>query len=160
VRSLPKPAEFSTPPARRGGAWRGATLVATIALLLAGAHAQITAPAYNWSLPVFSSEGYRTMIARGSQAQVTSAGQFDVLNLNLTMFSGDTAARVENVILSPAATFLPEAKVARGDQSVRFIGQGVEATGVHWVYHHAEKKISLNGTVRVTFNAELKDLLQ
>lgn len=129
-------------------------------LLAATASAQITSPAYNWSLPVFSSEGHRTMMARGSQAQVTSAGQFDVLNLNLTMFSGGADAQVDNVILSPAATFLPEAKIARGDQSVRFIGQGVEATGVRWVYHHTEKKISLDGAVRVTFNAELKDLLK
>lgn len=160
MRSPPEPADLSAPPRRHAGAWRVAALVGALGLTLASLPAQITAPAYNWSLPVFSSEGYRTMIARGSQAQVTSPGQFDVLNLNLTMFSGDTVARVENVILSPAATFLPDAKIARGDQSVRFIGQGVEATGVHWVYHHAEKRISLNGTVRVVFNAELKDLLQ
>ncbi len=121
---------------------------------------QITAPAYNWQLPVFTNEGYRSMIARGTQAQALGNHRFEVIDLNLTMFSGDAAARVENVILSPDAVFDPEAKTAHGEKTVRFIGEGVEATGVRWVYFHAEKKISLDGAVRVTFNAELKDLLK
>jgi hypothetical protein len=67
---------------------------------------------------------------------------------------------VENIILSPLAVFLPEAKMAHGEKGVRFIGDGVEASGVHWVYLHESKKISLDGSVSVTFNAELQNLLK
>ena len=122
--------------------------------------AESSAPALNWSLPFFSSEGFRTMTARGSEARAVDAHRFDVVDLNLTLFSGDAASRVETILLSPAASFLPDAKIAKGDKSVRFIGDEVEATGTHWIYRHAEKKISLDGAVRVIFHAELKNLLQ
>jgi hypothetical protein len=133
-----------------------------LALLLAGsaAAAGITAPAINWVFPVFSKEGYRTLLARGSEARVTGEHQFAVTNLNLTFFSGDAATTIETIILSPAATFLPETKLAHGEQSVRFIRDDLEASGTRWVYNHAEKKISLDGDVRVTFHAELKDILK
>jgi hypothetical protein len=122
--------------------------------------AEVSAPAINWVFPLFSKEGYRTVLARGSEARVTGEHQFAVVNLNLTFFSGDAATTVETIILSPAATFLPEAKLAHGEESVRFIRDDVEASGTRWVYNHGEKKISLDGDVRVTFRAELKDILK
>ena len=91
---------------------------------------------------------------------VIDSKRFDVVDLNLTLFSGDAASRVETILLSPAATFLPDDKVAQGEKSVRFIGDEIEASGTRWVYRHGEKKISLDGSVHVTFNAELKNLLQ
>ncbi|MEO6003462.1 MAG: hypothetical protein ABIZ04_01870 [Opitutus sp.] len=131
-----------------------------LALISSATAAESTAPALNWSLPFFSSEGFRTMTARGSEARAVDAHRFDVVDLNLTLFSGDAASRVETILLSPAASFLPDAKIARGDKSVRFIGDEVEATGTRWIYRHTEKKISLDGSVRVIFHAELKNLLQ
>lgn len=122
--------------------------------------ADLTAPAKNWVLPLFSKEGFRSMTARGSEARLVSEHQFEVVDLNLTLFTGDASAKVDTILLSPAATFLPDAKIARGDKSVRFIGDEIEASGTHWVYRHEEKKISLDGDVRVTFRAELKNLLQ
>jgi hypothetical protein len=121
---------------------------------------QITAPAKNWALPLYSDEGFHTMTARGSEARATGNRQFKVVDLNLTFFSGDATNRVETVILSPAATFLPDVKEAHGEKSVRFIRDDIEASGTRWVYLHDKKKISLDGDVRVTFHAELKDLLK
>ncbi len=120
----------------------------------------LTAPAYNWALPLFTKEGFRTMVAHGSKASVTGKDQYEVADLNLTLFSGDAAARVETVILSPAATFEPDAKLAHGENHVRFIRDEVEAAGTRWTYDHAHKKISLDGDVRVTFNAEVTALLK
>jgi hypothetical protein len=121
---------------------------------------EMSAPAKNWALPLYSDEGFHTMTARGSEARAMPERQFAVVDLNLTLFSGDAANRVETVILSPAATFLPDVKQAHGEKSVRFIRDDVEASGMRWVYLHDQKKISLDGTVRVTFHAELKDLLK
>lgn len=121
---------------------------------------EITAPARNWVLPVFSKEGFRQMTARGTEARVLPDRQFEVTDLNLTFFSGDAAAKVETVILSPKAIFLPDDKLAHGEHSVRFIRDEVEASGTRWVYDHAHKKISLDGDVHVTFHAEFQDLLK
>lgn len=124
------------------------------------AFAQIDAPAKNWALPLFTPEGFRSAIARGTEARAISERQFAVTDLSLTFFSGDASARVDTVILSPAAVFEPDPRVARGDQRVRYIRDDIEASGVRWTYWHADKKISLDGDVRVTFRAEIKDLLR
>ena len=114
----------------------------------------------NWVLPLWTKEGYRTMTARGSEARFINSNHVEVVDLNLTLFSADAATRVETILLSPAATFLPHDKVAHGEKSVRYIGDDIEASGVRWTYLHVQKKISLDGNVRVTFRAELKNLLQ
>jgi hypothetical protein len=121
---------------------------------------EINAPARNWVLPVFTKEGYRSMTARGSEARVLPNRQFQVVDLNLTLFSGDPAATVETVILSPEATFVPDAKTAHGEKNVRFIRDEVEASGIRWTYRENNRKISLDGDVHVTFHAEIKDLLK
>lgn len=146
---------------KRTNRWRNLAAAATgffVAISLAAA--ELNAPAKNWVFPVFSKEGYRTMTARGTEARVTAEHQFDVVDLNLTLFSGDAAAKVENIILSPAATFQSDKKIAHGEKSVRYIGDDVEATGTRWRYWQTEKKISLDGNVKVVFQAELKDLLK
>jgi hypothetical protein len=141
---------------------RGFIASASLALLLAPAAfaADFAAPAKNWVLPLFTKEGFRSMTARGTEARVSGERQFEVTDLNLTLFSGDPAMTVETIILSPSATFLPDQKKAHGEKKVRFIRDDVEATGVRWIYWQDDKKISLDGSVRVTFHAELKDLLR
>lgn len=143
---------------------RSALRAAVLGLLLGGLAtapaAEITAPARDWVLPVFSKEGFRTMTARGSEARVIAPRQFEVTDLNLTLFTGAAAPAVETVILSPQAVFQPDDKVAHGEHSVRFIRDEVEASGTRWIYRQAEKKISLDGAVHVTFRAEFQDLLQ
>ncbi len=122
--------------------------------------ANFNAPLLNWTLPLFTDDNFRQMIARGSEARVTGPHLFEVVDLNLTLFSRDAAARVDTVILSPAATFDSEAKTARGEKSVRFIRDDLEAAGTHWMYWYDQKKISLDGNVHVTLRAELPQLLK
>jgi hypothetical protein len=137
------------------------SLISFLFLAAASAFAAgVTSPAKNWILPLFTKEGYRSITARGSEARLSSPREFQVKDLNLTFFSEDPATTVETVILSPAATFLPDEKRAHGENHVRFIRDDVEASGTRWIYWHADKKISLDGDVRVTFHAEMKDLLR
>lgn len=120
----------------------------------------VSAPAYNWVLPIFSDkEGHRSMTLRGSE--VRAAGRnIVVTDLNITIFSGDAAAHVDSVLLSPTAVFLPKENRAMGDKTVRLIRDDVEVTGVGWTYDHAAKKVSLRQDVRVTFRAQLNDILK
>jgi lipopolysaccharide export system protein LptC len=129
-------------------------------LLPASGFAQITAPARNWVLPVFSKEGFRSMTARGTEARATEDRRFHVVDLHLTFFKGGASNEVDSIILSPAATFVPEEKTAHGENHVRLVRDDLEAAGIRWTYRQADKRISLDGNVRVTFRAEIKDLLR
>ena len=133
--------------------------LAGLALLAAGA--VTTAPGSNWVLPLFSDkEGYRSMTARGSEVRPAGGGAFTVSNLNVTIFSGDAAARVETVLLSSLATFFPQEKRASGSNSVRIIRDDLEATGLRWSYVQDQKHVTLEGDVQIIFNAPLPDILK
>ncbi|HVW19996.1 MAG TPA: hypothetical protein VG838_12545 [Opitutaceae bacterium] len=112
------------------------------------------------TLPVFTKEGYRSLLVRASEMRFISQDRVDTTGLNLSVFTGDATERIETILLSPEATFLRNENVARGEKSVRFIRDDFEASGTRWVYNHGEKRISLDGNVRVVFHAELKDILK
>jgi hypothetical protein len=119
-----------------------------------------TAPAVNWVLPIFTDkEGFRSMTLRGSE--VRPAGKsIAVTDLNITIFSGDANAHVDTILLSRAAIFSPKDNRASGESAVRLIRDDIEVTGVGWTYDHAAKKVSLQQNVRVTFRAQLNDILK
>lgn len=121
---------------------------------------EATAPAVNWVLPLFSDrEGHRLMTLRGTEVR-PDGKTIAVTNLSITTFSGDAKAEVDSVLLSPRAVFFPKENRASGDHTVRFIQDDVEVTGTRWTYDHATKKVSLRQNVRVTINANLKDILK
>lgn len=118
------------------------------------------APAVNWVLPLFSREGFRTMTLRGLEARPAAANRIGVTDLNITVFSGDAAAKITTILLSSSAIFDPQARRATGEKSVRILRDDLEATGTTWSYDEAQKRVTLTGDVRIIFNAEIKDLLK
>jgi hypothetical protein len=118
------------------------------------------APAVNWVLPIFTDkEGFRSMTLRGSEVRPTGKS-IAVTDLSITIFSGDAASQVDSMLLSPSAVFSPKENRAGGEKSVRFIRDDIEVTGVGWTYDHTAKKVSLQQNVRVTFRAQLNDILK
>jgi hypothetical protein len=118
------------------------------------------APAVNWVLPIFTDkEGFRSMTLRGSEVRPTGKS-IEVTDLSITIFSGDAATQVDSMLLSPSAVFTPKENRAGGEKSVRFIRDDIEVTGVGWTYDHTAKKVSLQQNVRVTFRAQLNDILK
>jgi hypothetical protein len=118
-------------------------------------------PAKNWVLPLFTAkDGFRNMTLRGSEVRPVGNARIDVSDLSITVFSGDAAAHVETILLSPAAVFLPKEKRATGEKSVRLIHDDIEVTGEGWTYDHEAKKVSLARHVRVVFSAQLNDILK
>jgi lipopolysaccharide export system protein LptC len=99
------------------------------------------------------------MTLRGTEVRPAGSA-ITVTNLSITVFSGDAAAQVDSVLLSPLAVFKPKENRASGDRSVRFIQDDIDGTGTRWTYDHAAKKVSLRGNVRVTFRAKLNDILK
>jgi hypothetical protein len=118
-------------------------------------------PAKNWVLPLFTDkEGFRAMTLRGSEAHAVGAGRIDITDLNITAFSGDAAARVDTVLLSPAAHFFPDAKRATGEKSVRFIRDEMEVTGERWSFDQGEKRVLIDQNVRVVLHMPLHAILK
>lgn len=135
-------------------------LLAGVLPAFAAAPAPTLAPAVNWVAPLFTKDNFHSMTVRGARASFPSGSKVEVTNFDLTVFSGDAAKRIETVIRSPEATFLPKENVARGEVGVQVVRDDLEASGQHWVYDHAQKKVSLTGRVRIVFNAEFKGLLK
>ena len=128
--------------------------------LTATGGASTLAPAINWVAPLFTKDNFHSMTLRGAKASFPTSSEVEVVDLNLTVFSGDAAKKIETVILSTAATFFPKQNLVRGEAGVRVLRDDLEAAGTHWIYDHAQKKVSLTGRVRIVFNAEFKNLLK
>jgi hypothetical protein len=129
-------------------------------LLLAAAADGVTefsTPAVNWVLPLFTDQdGYRSMTLRGATVKPAGANGIAVTELNVTVFSGDAAARVETVLLSQDATFYTKDTRVTGEKNVRVLRDELEVTGENWSYDHNGKKVSIRKNVRVVYRAPLK----
>lgn len=121
----------------------------------------VTSPALNWVLPIFTDrEGYRSMTLRGSEVRAAPDSSIAVTDLSITIFTGTAEAKVDSILLSPSATFFPKKHRATGKKSLRFIQDTIEVTGEDWTYDHDAKKVSINNNVRVTFRAQINDILK
>ena len=140
------------------------TLLSGAALLAAALcwaqEATIAPPAKNWTLPLFTREGYRQMTLKGAEVRPITSDQVDIGGLDVTVFSGGPEAKVDTVILSPEATFMINERIARGDQSVRLIRDDVDVTGVGWTYYYNEKKVLISHSAHVVFHSGLPDMLK
>jgi hypothetical protein len=120
----------------------------------------IAPPARNWTLPLFTKEGYRQMTLRGDEVRPITSDRIDITGMNVTVFSGTADARVDSVLLSPEATFLIGEKIARGNTFVRLIRDDVEVSGEGWTYNYNEKKVLISRHAHVVFHSALPDMLK
>jgi len=128
-----------------------------------GAGAQdipVAPPARDWTLPLFTKDGYRQMTLKGDQVQPVTSDRVDIVGVNVTVFSGAADERVDSVLLSPEATFLINERIARGSRTVRLIRDDVEVKGEDWTYFYNEKKVLINRGAHVVFHAALPNILK
>ncbi|MBM3872340.1 MAG: hypothetical protein FJ382_01145 [Verrucomicrobia bacterium] len=135
-------------------------LLAALPLRAAGPQVQANAPILNFSLPSFNAQGFRTMLVRGREAVVASKTEARLRDMTLTVFSGDAAARVETVFVSPAATVRLDERVVFGEESVRVVNDRFELLGNDWRYEHDARRILIRNGARVVFQTEIRDLLR
>jgi hypothetical protein len=122
--------------------------------------AGINAPAgLNFTLPVFTQQGHRSLLLRGSRGEPVGNDRFDVTDMNLTLYSGDVANRVETIILSPKASYVMTTNVASGSGGFRLIRDDLEASGDRWTYNRIAETVSVEGNARVVIRAPLGNLL-
>jgi hypothetical protein len=117
-------------------------------------------PARNWTLPLFTKEGFRELTIRGDEVHPVSSERVDITGMTVTVFSGNAEAKVDSVLLSPEATFLITQKVAHGDGAVRLVRDDLEVTGEQWSYLYNEKKVIISKHAHVVFHSALPDILK
>lgn len=118
-------------------------------------------PVINFRLPMFTPDGYRAWLVRGSEGYyIPKTNQINIKELTLTVFSGKSDDKVATLILSPTATVFPAESVVTGENTIRVINDDFEATGTGWRYANKEKKTTIDKKVRVTFHAEIKNFLK
>lgn len=101
------------------------------------------------------------MTLRGTEARTVNPTRIDITDLNITTFAGDAAAKVESILLCrELASFHPDAKLVQGTAEVRLMRDDLEITGEQWIYDHGAKKVSIARNTRITFKAQLPDLLK
>lgn len=120
----------------------------------------ILSPGLDWKLPLFTKEGYHSMSLRGEKVYPVSSNQIDVDNIEITVFSGDAAAQVTSILLSPKASYFPKENRASGPGAVRLIRDNIEISGEDWTYYQAGEKISIRRNARVVFNMKIGDMLK
>ena len=140
--------------------WKFLLLLLPVAVAAATTQVSTDKPVINFRLPMFTPDGHRAWLVRGTEARFTAANQIDLTGLTLTIFTGQADDRIETMILSPDARVRPDEQVVTGDGTIRVINDQFEAAGTGWRFAHREKKVSINKNVRVTFRAEFKDLLK
>jgi hypothetical protein len=139
--------------------WAAVVLLAS-ALHVTAEDSMLAPPARNWTLPMFTKEGYRQMTIRGDEVHPVSADRVDITGMNVTVFSGKPDAKVDSVILSPKATFLLNEKIARGAGPVRLVRDDVEVSGEGWTYIYGEKKVLISQHAHIVFHTALPDMLK
>jgi hypothetical protein len=128
---------------------------------LIAADAEVTTgPAKNWALPLFTPEGFHSMTLRGTEVFTVGPDRIDIIDMNIAVFSGNAATRVDTILLSPAASFFPRENRASGRQSVRLIRDDIDVTGEQWTYDYNQKKVSIDRGLRVAFRAQLNGILK
>jgi hypothetical protein len=140
----------------------GLASVGLLAWVPSGPAQEIAAapPARNWTLPLFTKEGYRQATLRGDEVRPVSSDRFDAKGMNVTVFSGGPDAKVDSVLVSPEATFLLNEKVAQGDKAVRLVRDDVDVRGEGWSYNYMEKKVLIYHHTHVVFHSALPDILK
>jgi hypothetical protein len=135
---------------------------AFLASMLASAAQDIAVapPASNWTLPLFTREGYHQMTLRGDLVHPVDSDRVDIVGMNFTVFSGGTDAKVDSVILSPNAKFMINERIASGAGTVRLIRDDIDVTGEDWSYSYNEKKVLIMRKAHVVFHAALPEMLK
>jgi hypothetical protein len=126
------------------------------------------APVTNFKLSILNDEGLRSSLLRGTEARYINDTQIDLVEMQYTIFSPANPTKVETTLLAPSASvfIVNKAVKVHGDEGVRFIRDDLDVSGENWTYEHPKKndpaprKLSIEKNVRVTFRAQMSDILK
>ena len=136
---------------------------AAFALAADGPQIRAPAPVRNFSLPFFNDEGFRTMLIRGNEARLTDPRKPQLVDVTVSLFSGDAANKVETVLLSTEAVVDTTTKQVIGAGPMRLVQDDFEVTGERWRYDYNDPdtiSLRIERKARIVSRAELQSLLK
>lgn len=128
-----------------------------------GPQIRAPAPVKNFSLPFFNDAGFRTMLIRGNEARLGNPRKPELIDVTVSLFSGDAANRVETVLLSTEAAVDTTAKIVEGTGPMRLVRDDLEVSGELWRYDYNDPdtiNLRIERKARIVFRAELQSLLK
>lgn len=141
---------------------------ADVAPSAAGEGGLSVAPAHGWVLPIFTPEGYRSIVLRGDQVTLRRDDRIDVEDIWITLFAGDPENHITTIIRSPEASYFPHSNTASGPTLVQVLRttDNSELSGSNWTYqftHHGpggREKLTIRHDARVVIQTQIHDFLQ
>lgn len=119
-----------------------------------------SAPIKNFRLPTFNEEGFRHLMLRAAEARVPSVERIDVVEMELTLFTGHADEQIEAMLAAPSASFFPAKYLATGSETVRLERSDITVTGADWSYDHTDRKVVINRDAHVIFRSAIGDILK
>ena len=119
-----------------------------------------TAPIKNFRLPTFTTEGFRYTMLRAGEARLPDPTRVDVLEMELTLFTGLADEQIDAMLAAPSASFFPQKRLALGSSTVRLERRDLTVTGADWSYDHAARVITIRRDAHVTLRATIGNILQ
>lgn len=97
---------------------------------------------------------------RAGEAILPDPTRIDVLEMELTLFTGRADERIDSMLAAPSASFWPEKRFVSGRESVRLERIDLTVTGSDWSYDHTARKILIQRDAHVILRAALGDILK
>ncbi len=119
-----------------------------------------SAPVKNFRLPTFTDEGFRRTMLRAGEARLPDPARIELVEMELTLFTGLSDEGIDSMLAAPAATFLPEKLFASGPSTVRLERLDLTVTGADWSYDHPARRLVINRDAHVILRAPIGDILK
>lgn len=128
----------------------------------------IISPAHGWVLPIFTPDGYRSLILRGDEVRLRRNDRIDLQDVTIILFSGTAAETETTLISSPEASYFRAKNLASGPTLVfvqRFADNS-QLSGADWTYQFAKgakgarEKLIIRRDARVVLQQQIHDFLQ
>lgn len=135
-------------------------LACAAAPALAAPQVTATAPVKNFRLPTFTDAGFRDIMLVAGEARLPDPARIDVVELELTLFTGAADEQIDAMLAAPSATFFPRKHLAVGSDTVRVERIDLTLTGADWRYDHAARKVLIKRDAHVIFRSAIGDILK
>lgn len=118
------------------------------------------APIIDFTLPIFSENGYKQLELSGHEGRYQGEGHILILLMNLRIFSGKADVRLQSIISSPDATFDLNSRTAWGQGTLHVQGEHYRVRGKHWLWRGELDHLHIQNGARVEFDHALGTLLR
>lgn len=121
--------------------------------------ADLSAPIYDFELPLFAEDGYKRWQLSGHEGRYLGNSRILVLLMHVQVFHEKKLNKTLLNLKSPEASIDLSTKQAKSPYALDIEGKGFHIHGKNWVWSGPQKKIILQKEVKTTFDQALSSTL-